>query len=197
MRSYAVGEQGDSAMAEVLEDIPLTRIDGAADSLAAHRGNVLLVVNVASQCGLTPQYAGLEELQRKYRDRGFEVLGFPANDFGAQEPGSDDEIARFCETGYNVSFTLFTKASVIGEGKQPLYKALTAAAPTKRGDAESFRERMRGYGREPTRDPEVLWNFEKFLIARDGSVAARFAPTVAPDDPELVAAIESELAKQA
>lgn len=184
-------------MAEVLEDIPLTRIDGAADSLAAHRGNVLLVVNVASQCGLTPQYAGLEELQRKYRDRGFEVLGFPANDFGAQEPGSDDEIARFCETGYNVSFTLFTKASVIGEGKQPLYKALTAAAPTKRGDAESFRERMRGYGREPTRDPEVLWNFEKFLIARDGSVAARFAPTVAPDDPELVAAIESELAKQA
>ena len=182
-------------MAAVLDDIPLTRIDGSADSLASHRGHVLLVVNVASQCGLTPQYAGLEQLQRQYRDRGFEVLGFPANDFGAQEPGSDAEIASFCETGYNVSFPLFTKASVLGEGKQPLYQALVAAAPTKRGDAESFRQRMRGYGREPSQDPEVLWNFEKFLIARDGSVAGRFAPGVTPDDPELVAAIETELAK--
>jgi glutathione peroxidase len=182
-------------MTAVLDDIPLTRIDGKADSVGAHRGNVLLVVNVASQCGLTPQYAGLEALQRRYRDRGFEVLGFPANDFGAQEPGSDDEIARFCETGFNVSFPLFTKASVVGEGKQPLYKALIAAMPEKRGDAEPFRERMRGYGRTPTEDPEVLWNFEKFLVARDGTVAARFVPATAPDDPELVAAIESELAK--
>jgi glutathione peroxidase len=182
-------------MAEVLDDIPLTRIDGTPDSLGRHRGNVLLVVNVASQCGLTPQYAGLEELQRKYRDRGFEVLGFPANDFGAQEPGTDAEIATFCETGYNVSFPLYSKASVVGDAKQPLYKALTAAEPTKRGDAQSLRERLRGRGREPTEDPEVLWNFEKFLIARDGSVAARFAPAVSPNDPELVAAIEGELAK--
>ena len=182
-------------MAEVLEDVPLTRIDGSPDSLANHRGNVLLVVNVASQCGLTPQYAGLEALHRRYRDRGFEVLGFPANDFGAQEPGSDAEIATFCETGFNVSFPLFTKASVLGEGKQPLYRALTAAQPNKRGDPQVFRDRLRGRGRTPTEDPEVLWNFEKFLIARDGSVAGRFAPAVKPDDPELVAAIESELAK--
>jgi glutathione peroxidase len=182
-------------MADVLEDIPLTRIDGQPDSLAAHRGNVLLVVNVASQCGLTPQYAGLEELQRQYGDRGFEVLGFPANDFGSQEPGTDQDIAKFCETGFNVSFPLFTKASVLGEGKQPLYRALTEAAPTKRGDAEPFRERLRGYGMTPSQDPEILWNFEKFLIGRDGGVAARFAPTTAPDDPELVQAIEAELEK--
>jgi glutathione peroxidase len=182
-------------MAEVLDDIPLTRIDGAPDSLASHRGNVLLIVNVASQCGLTPQYAGLEDLHRRYADRGFEVLGFPANNFGGQEPGTDAEIASFCETGFNVSFPLFTKASVVGEGKQPLYRALTAAAPEKRGEAAPFRERLRGHGMTPTEDPEVLWNFEKFLIARDGSVAGRFAPAVTPDDPELVAAIEGELAK--
>ncbi|MET0250890.1 MAG: glutathione peroxidase [Novosphingobium sp.] len=182
-------------MAAALDDIPLTRNDGTADSLGAHRGNVLLVVNVASQCGLTPQYAGLEQLQKTYGDRGFEVLGFPANDFGAQEPGTDEEIAKFCETGFNVSFPLFTKASVLGDDKQPLYKALVAAAPTKIGDAESFRERMRGYGREATKDPEVLWNFEKFLIARDGTVAGRFVPATTPDDPSLIAAIESELAK--
>ena len=182
-------------MAEVLDDIPLTRIDGAPDSLANHRGNVLLVVNVASQCGLTPQYAGLEALQRRFQDRGFEVLGFPANDFGGQEPGTDAEIASFCETGFNVSFPLFSKASVLGEGKQPLYRALTAAAPSKQGDANTLRERLRSSGRQPSEDPEVLWNFEKFLIARDGSVAGRFAPAVTPDDPELVAAIEAELAK--
>ena len=182
-------------MAEVLEDIALTRIDGSPDTLAAHRGKVLLVVNVASQCGLTPQYAGLEALHARFRDRGFEVLGFPANDFGGQEPGSDSEIATFCETGFNVSFPLFAKASVLGPGKQPLYQALTAAAPSKRGDPEQFRTMLRGHGMTPSADPEVLWNFEKFLIARDGSVAARFAPAVTPDDPELVAAIESELAK--
>jgi glutathione peroxidase len=182
-------------MADVLDDIALTRIDGAADSLAAHRGKVLLVVNVASQCGLTPQYAGLEELHRRYGERGFEVLGFPANDFGGQEPGSDQEIATFCETGFNVSFPLFAKAPVTGEAKQPLYQALTTAMPDKRGDVASFRERLRGHGMAATQDPEVLWNFEKFLIARDGSVAARFAPAVEPTDPELAAAIESELAR--
>lgn len=182
-------------MAQVLEDLPLTRIDGTPDTLGAHRGKVLLVVNTASQCGLTPQYSGLEALHRNLGPRGFEVLGFPANDFGGQEPGSDEEIGQFCETSFNISFPLFAKASVVGEGKQPLYRALTAAAPEKRGDAESFRERMRGFGRTPTEDPEVLWNFEKFLIARDGRVVARFAPGVAPDDPALVEAIESELEK--
>jgi glutathione peroxidase len=182
-------------MTQPLEDVALTRIDGSPDTLAAHRGNVLLVVNTASQCGLTPQYAGLEQIHRRYGERGFEVLGFPANDFAGQEPGSDEEIAGFCETGFGVSFPLYVKASVLGEDKQPLYRALTAQAPVKRGDAESFRQRLRSNGRTPTEDPEVLWNFEKFLVGRDGRVVARFAPTVSPDDPDLVAMIESELEK--
>jgi glutathione peroxidase len=178
-----------------LATIPLTRIDGQADSLANHAGKVLLVVNVASKCGLTPQYEGLEKLYQANKDRGFEVLGFPANDFGAQEPGTDAEITEFCKVNYGVSFPLFTKADVTGAGKQPLYAALTAARPDKTGPAAEFRERLKGYGMTPTEDPEVLWNFEKFLIGRDGQVAARFAPGVAPDDAELVAAIEAELAK--
>lgn len=180
-------------MSQPLPDIALTRNDGSTDSLAAHRGNVLLVVNTASQCGLTPQYSGLEALQKAYGDQGFEVLGFPANDFGAQEPGTDAEIATFCETGFNVSFPLFAKASVVGTGKQPLYAALTAAMPDKRGDAASFRERLKGYGMTPNEDPEVLWNFEKFLLARDGSVVARFSPTTTPEDADLVGAIEQAL----
>lgn len=175
--------------------IPLTRIDGSADSLANHKGNVLLVVNVASKCGLTPQYEGLENLYEEKKGEGFEVLGFPANDFGAQEPGTHEEIQEFCKLNYGVSFPLFAKADVTGPGKQPLYAALTEAAPTKQGPADEFRERLKGYGMTPTQDPEVLWNFEKFLIGRDGSVVGRFAPGTTPDDPALVGAIEKELAK--
>jgi glutathione peroxidase len=175
--------------------IPLTRINGASDTLAEHSGHVLLVVNVASKCGLTPQYAGLEKLYESYKDKGFEVLGFPANDFGAQEPGTDEEIVEFCSANYGVSFPMFAKADVTGPGKQPLYAALTEAKPEKQGDAAGWREKLRGYGMTPTEDPEVLWNFEKFLIGRDGEVAARFSPAVTPDDPELVSAIEAELAK--
>ena len=182
-------------MTDTLSAIPLTRIDGSSDSLASHAGKVLLVVNVASKCGLTPQYEGLEKLYREKAAQGFEVLGFPANDFGAQEPGSHEEIVEFCSANYGVSFPMFSKADVTGEGKQPLYAALTEAMPAKQGDPEAFRERLRGFGMTPTQDPEVLWNFEKFLIGRDGTVAARFAPTTAPDDPALVAAIEAELAK--
>jgi glutathione peroxidase len=178
-----------------LTAIPLTRIDGASDSLANHKGKVLLVVNVASKCGLTPQYEGLEKLYQEKHAAGFEVLGFPANDFGAQEPGTHEEIQEFCKVNYGVSFPLFAKADVTGEGKQPLYAALTVAAPTKQGPAEEFRERLKGYGMTPTQDPEVLWNFEKFLIAKDGSVAGRFAPGTEPSDPALVSAIEAELAK--
>ncbi len=178
-----------------LTAIPLTRIDGASDSLANHQGKVLLVVNVASKCGLTPQYEGLEALYKEKKGAGFEVLGFPANDFGAQEPGTHEEIAAFCSANYGVSFPLFAKADVTGEGKQPLYAALTAAAPTKVGPAAEFRERLKGYGMTPTEDPEVLWNFEKFLIAKDGTVAGRFAPGTVPGDPALVAAIDAELAK--
>ena len=172
-----------------IADIPLTRIDGSADKLANHKGNVLLVVNVASKCGLTPQYEGLEKLYEDYRGKGFEVLGFPANDFGAQEPGTHDEIQEFCKLNYGVSFPLFAKADVTGPGKQPLYAELTKAVPTKQGDVATMKERFKGHGMTPTEDPEVLWNFEKFLIARDGSVAGRFAPSMTPDDPALVGAI--------
>ncbi len=178
-----------------LDAIPLTRIDGSSDSLANHAGKVLLVVNVASKCGLTPQYEGLEKLFNTYKAKGLEVLGFPANDFGAQEPGTPEEIVEFCKVNYGVTFPLFAKADVTGPAQQPLYAALTKALPTKQGPADAFREQLRGYGMTPTQDPDVLWNFEKFLIGRDGSVVARFAPGVTPDAPELVGAIEAELAK--
>ena len=178
-----------------LAAIPLTRLDGSADSLANHAGKVLLVVNVASKCGLTPQYEGLEALYRQRQAEGFEVLGFPANDFREQEPGSHEEIAEFCKLNYGVTFPLFAKGPVSGPDKQPLYAALTAAVPEKQGDAASMRERFQSFGMTPNEDPEVLWNFEKFLIGRDGKVAARFAPATTPDDPALIAAIEAELAK--
>jgi glutathione peroxidase len=182
-------------MTTAIAAIPLTRIDGAADALANHAGKVLLIVNVASKCGLTPQYEGLEQLYAGYREQGLEVLGFPANDFGGQEPGSNEEIAGFCSLNYGVSFPLFAKADVTGPGQQPLYAALTQALPTKQGDVDAMRERLRGFGMTPTEDPDVLWNFEKFLIARDGRVVGRFAPAVAPNDPALVAAIEAALAE--
>ena len=175
--------------------IPLTRIDGSSDSLAEHKGKVLLVVNVASKCGLTPQYEGLEKLYEEKKDQGFEILGFPANDFGAQEPGTHEEIEEFCKLNYGVSFPLFAKGDVTGANQQPLYAELTKAAPTKQGDVEGMKERFKGYGMTPNDDPEVLWNFEKFLIGKDGQVAARFAPATTPDDPVLVGAIEAELAK--
>ncbi|HEY2659686.1 MAG TPA: glutathione peroxidase [Caulobacteraceae bacterium] len=181
-------------MTTPLADIPLKSIREEDASLSDYAGKVILVVNVASKCGLTPQYEGLEALYRAYRDNGLVVLGFPANDFGAQEPGTNEEIANFCTTNFAVDFPMFAKVSVVGPQKHPLYAALTAAAPTSRGDAEGFRERLRGYGMTPNPEPEVLWNFEKFLIGRDGAVIARFAPTMAPDDSELVGAIEAALA---
>lgn len=178
-----------------IQAIPLNRIDGSADNLGNHQGNVLLVVNVASKCGLTPQYEGLEAMYKQYKDQGFKVLGFPANDFGAQEPGTHEEIVEFCSANYGVSFPLFAKADVTGPDKQPLYQELIKAVPEKQGPAEEFRERLKGFGMNPTDDPEVLWNFEKFVIGKDGSVVARFAPGTTPDDPALVSTIEAELAK--
>ncbi|WCT72019.1 glutathione peroxidase [Sphingomonas naphthae] len=176
-----------------IQDIPLKTIKGADTSLADYAGQVLLVVNVASKCGLTPQYEGLEALYAKYRDQGFAVLGFPANNFGGQEPGSDAEIADFCTLNFAVDFPMFSKISVAGEDRHPLYAALTAAEPTAQGGGEDFREKLRGHGLTPTEAPDVLWNFEKFLIGRDGEVAARFAPTTAPNDDALISAIEREL----
>ena len=182
-------------MAEALQSIPVKTIAGADASLGDYAGKVLLVVNVASQCGLTPQYEGLVALHRKYRDRGFAVLGFPANDFGAQEPGTNAEIADFCTTNFAVDFPMFEKIVVTGPDKHPLYAALTDACPKASGDADAMREGMRSRGRTPTEEPEVLWNFEKFLIARDGKVVGRFVPATKPDAPELEAAIEAELAR--
>jgi len=178
-----------------LFDQPIHTLDGKPSSLAAHKGKALLLVNVASKCGLTPQYTALEALYESKRDEGFAVLGFPANNFGAQEPGTESEISEFCSLNYGVQFPMFAKLSVSGDDQHPLYAALTAAEPTKQGDPEAFRERLRGFGMTPAEDPEVLWNFEKFLIAKDGTVAARFAPTVAPDDALITAAIDAELAK--
>lgn len=177
-----------------LQQIPLTTITGDASTLADYEGSVLLVVNVASKCGLTPQYEALEQLYRTYHGQGFEVLGFPANDFLGQEPGTDAEIAEFCQTTFTVSFPMFSKISVVGDGQHPLYGALTAAAPTALGDPEAHRERLRGFGLQVNSDPEILWNFEKFLIGRNGEVVARFAPNLAPDDPILVDAITAALA---
>jgi glutathione peroxidase len=177
-----------------IQSIPLKTIRGEDATLADHAGKVLLVVNVASKCGLTPQYEGLEALHRRYADKGFAVLGFPANDFGAQEPGTEAEIEAFCTTNFGVDFPMFGKIVVTGPDKHPLYAALTEAVPTKAGnDPEPFREKLRGYGMNPTQDPEVLWNFEKFLISRDGAVVARFDPTTAPDDAALVSAIDAAL----
>ena len=181
-------------MTTALADIPIQTISGAPASLGDYAGKVALVVNVASKCGLTPQYQGLEALYKSYRDRGLVVLGFPANDFGAQEPGSNDEIAGFCATSFAVDFPMFAKITVVGPDKHPLYAALTSAAPEAKGDAAGFRERLKGYGMTPNPEPEVLWNFEKFLVGKNGAVLARFAPTTAPDDPELVGAIEAALA---
>ena len=182
-------------MTTALQDIPLKTIDGRDASLGDYAGKVALVVNVASKCGLTPQYDGLEKLFEAYRDKGLVVLGFPANDFAGQEPGANDEIAEFCRTNFSVQFPMFEKITVTGADKHPLYQARTVAAPPVTGDAEGFRERLRGYGMTPNPEPEVLWNFEKFLVGKDGEVAARFAPTTAPDDATLVGAIEAALAK--
>lgn len=176
-----------------IQDIPLTTITGAPASLRDHDGNVLLVVNVASKCGLTPQYTALEQVYERYRDQGFAVLGFPANNFGAQEPGTNEEIVEFCTTNFSVAFPMFSKISVVGEDQHPLYGALTAAAPRAAGDPDAFRERLAGFGMTPNQDPDVLWNFEKFLVGRDGSVIGRFAPTVTPDDPAVISAIEAAL----
>jgi glutathione peroxidase len=178
-----------------LSEIEFNTMDGGVSSLDEYAGDVLLVVNVASQCGLTPQYAGLQELHAELCDQGFSVLGFPANNFGGQEPGSDDEIAAFCETNYQVTFPVFSKVSVVGADQHPLYGALTSSVPTAAGK-EEMRDRLRGFGMTPTEDPDVLWNFEKFVIGRDGGVVARFAPTVTPDDAELRSVIERELANR-
>jgi glutathione peroxidase len=180
-------------MGEPITAIPVTRIDGETDTLANHAGKVLLIVNVASKCGLTPQYEGLEALYRDKRAAGLEVLAFPANNFNGQEPGTDGEIETFCKTSYDVTFPLYSKISVKGEDIHPLYAGLTAIRPDTVGDGP-MRERLNGYGIATGAPGEVVWNFEKFLIGRDGLVIDRFAPDVDAADPRLVSAVEKALA---
>ena len=156
-------------------DAEVRTLDGEPARLTDYKGKALLVVNVASQCGLTPQYAGLQSLHETYGGRGFAVLGFPCNQFGGQEPGTSDEIKTFCETSYGVTFPMFEKVEVNGDGRHPLFVELTQATD-ENGDAG-----------------DIQWNFEKFLISPEGEVVRRFRPGVTPDNPELVAAVESTL----
>jgi len=157
-----------------LYDIPVNTLNGEPSSLAPYEGQTVLIVNVASKCGLTPQYEGLEQLETTYADRGFTVVGFPCNQFMGQEPGTAQEIQTFCSTTYGVTFPLFEKIDVNGEDRHPIFEELTKST-----DAEGY-------------TGDVRWNFEKFLLGADGSVQ-RFAPLVTPEDPVLVAAIEASL----
>ena len=155
-------------------DFSANTLEGQQKALSDYKGKVLLVVNTASECGYTPQYAGLQRLHEKLQSKGFSVLGFPSNDFGAQEPGSDKEIAQFCDAKFHVTFPMFSKSVVKGPSKTPLYAFLVQAPP----------------------GGEVKWNFEQFLIGKDGKIAGRYPSSVDPEDPKLLADIESALARQ-
>ncbi|NUP14101.1 MAG: glutathione peroxidase [Polyangiaceae bacterium] len=161
----------------MIYDHAIHTLDGKPGSLGDYKGKALLLVNVASKCGLTPQYTGLETLHEKYAARGFSVLGFPCNQFGAQEPGSPEEIATFCSATYGVTFPMFEKIDVNGANRHPIYATLTT---TKDAQGEAG---------------DIQWNFEKFLVSADGSKITRFRPTTKPEDPALVAAIEAALPK--
>jgi glutathione peroxidase len=160
--------------ASSIYDFTLPSIDGKPSPLANYKGKVILVVNVASRCGFTPQYSSLEAIYEKYKDQGFVILGFPANNFGQQEPGTNAEIKKFCSTKYSVSFPLYSKVSVKGDDTTPLYQYLTTKA-------------------NPAVAGEIQWNFTKFLVDRNGNVVQRFEPDVTPDSPQVVAAIEKLL----
>ena len=153
----------------------MKRLDGKDEDLSAYKGKVVMVVNVASKCGLTPQYKGLQAIYDQYKGQGFEILGFPANDFMGQEPGTDEEIGEFCEINYGVSFPLFSKISVKGDEMDPLYKEITTMPEPIGGD--------------------VLWNFQKYLLNKNGEVVQKIGPRTTPDDPEVTGAIESLLAE--
>ncbi|MGB7721864.1 MAG: glutathione peroxidase [Bryobacteraceae bacterium] len=156
--------------ASSVHEFTLNSIDGKPAPLSAYQGKVVLIVNVASRCGFTPQYAGLEALYEKYKDRGFTILGFPANNFGGQEPGTNEEIKTFCSSKYNVTFPMYAKISVKGDDKAPLYQFLTAATGS-----------------------EIQWNFTKFLVDKNGKVVGRFEPKVTPESPDVAEAIEKAL----
>ncbi len=165
--SFAIGHAAE------LSGIPFKTIDGKENSLSAYKGKVVLLVNTASKCGLTPQYTAVGSVHKKYADKGFTVIAFPCNDFGSQEPGTADEIQEFCKTKYSVSFPLMEKLHVKGKDQHPLYAALT--------------------GKDAAFPGDVKWNFGKFLIGKDGKVIARFEPKETPDSPQVTAAIEKAL----
>lgn len=165
-----------AASAAGLRDIPIKDIDGHATSLNAYAGKVLLIVNVASKCGYTPQYKGLQALYEKYKDQGLVVLGFPCNQFGHQEPGSDEQIKQFCSQTYNVTFPMFDKIDVNGANRHPLYVALA--------------------GKDSPYPGNITWNFNKFLIGRDGKILKRFDSRITPQSPELTQAVEAALAEK-
>jgi glutathione peroxidase len=162
--------------ASSIYDFALPSIDGKPAPLSDYKGKVILIVNVASRCGFTPQYSALEAVYEKYKDQGFVILGFPANNFGQQEPGTNAEIKKFCSTKYSVSFPLYSKISVKGDDTSPLYQYLTTKA-------------------NPAVAGEIKWNFTKFLVDRNGYVVQRFEPDITPDSPEVIAAIEKQLKK--
>ena len=166
-----------AAHAASIYDFTMKSIDGQPVSLKTYSGKVVLLVNVASRCGFTPQYAGLEALYEKYKDRGLVIVGIPANNFGSQEPGTNEEIKKFCSSKYNVSFPMMAKVSVLGEDKTPLYQFLTDKS------------------QDPQFGGDIKWNFTKFLFDRKGNLLARFEPNVTPDSPEVQTAVESALGK--
>ena len=180
-------------MADILS-IPVTLADGRQTALSEYKGKVIMVVNVASKCGLTKQYEGLEKLYEDKQAEGLVIAAFPANNFKEQEPGTDTEIVEFCQLTYDVKFPIFSKISVKGRDQHPLYKALTSIDLPTTGDGP-MKERLRSLGLELQDGGEIVWNFEKFLIGRDGRVVARFAPDVEPQDSRVVDAVERELAK--
>ena len=182
-------------MAEQIYDINVKTIDGEDASLSQFEGKVLLMVNVASKCGLTPQYEGLQKLHEEFEDKDFEILAFPANNFMGQEPGTEEEIKEFCNTNYGVEFPMFSKVSVKGEDQHLLYQYLVSVKPETDVNDGEFEEKLKGYGSERSEPSEVLWNFEKFLIAKNGEVVARFAPDVTADDERLREKIEAEVSK--
>lgn len=174
----------------------VTTIDGEKLTLSRFKGQVLLIVNVASKCGLTPQYEQLEALQRKYAQQGFSVLGFPCNQFLGQEPGSEEDIKTFCSTTYGVTFPMFSKIDVNGEHRHALYQKLVSAAPVALAPQGSgFYERMASKGRGPQQPGDILWNFEKFLLGRDGEILQRFSPDMTPEDATLTETLRQALAK--
>lgn len=177
-----------------LSTIPFRRADGSTTSLAEHEGNVVLIVNVASACGLTPQYTALEAVHERYRARGFTVVGFPCNDFGAQEPGTAEEIHEFCTAKYGVQFPVVEKIAVAPSARHPLYRELIAQQPNAQPlPGSNFREKLASYGIKSEHDEDITWNFEKFLVDRGGHVIARFAPDVPPDHALVTSAIEAAL----